>query len=102
MAYGRLPGTLSLCKDAAVLTHQNTVRKCRRLCQGPKAYHMPCRLPLVIEKLFIPILLGKQAGTSKGALYQRQQAEMKQQKRDVGGFRTLFWMVLLLNSLFST
>ena len=29
-----LRGTLSLCKDAAVLTHQNTVRKCRRLCQG--------------------------------------------------------------------
>ena len=45
---GSLPG---LGKDAAVLTHQNTVRKCRRLCQGPEDYHMPCRLLLCVEML---------------------------------------------------
>ena len=45
-----LMGTLSLCKDAAVLTHQNTVRKCRRLCQGPEDYYLLCQLPLCIDK----------------------------------------------------
>lgn len=30
-----LRGTLSLYKDAAVLTHQSMVRKDRRLCKGP-------------------------------------------------------------------
>ena len=45
-----LLGTLSLCKDAAVLTHQSTVRKCRRLCQGPEDYYLLCQLPLCIDK----------------------------------------------------
>ena len=36
MAYSSLRGTLSLCKVAAVLTHQGTVRKDRRLCQGTR------------------------------------------------------------------
>ena len=49
-AYGSILDTLSLCKDAAVLTHQSTVRKCRRLCQGPEYYHMLCQLPLCIER----------------------------------------------------
>ena len=49
IAYSSLPGTLSLCKDAAVLTHQRTVRKCRRLCQGPEDYYKLCRLLLGIE-----------------------------------------------------
>ena len=50
-SYRSLMGTLSLYEDAAVLTHQNTVRKCRRLCQGPEDYHMPCRLLLCVEML---------------------------------------------------
>ena len=33
-SYRSLMGTLSLYEDAAVLTHQNTVRKDRRLHQG--------------------------------------------------------------------
>ena len=45
IAYSSLPGTLSLCKDAAVLTHQSTVRKCRRLCQGPEDYYMLYAMP---------------------------------------------------------
>ena len=42
-------GTLSLYEDAAVLTHQNTVRKDRRLHQGPQDFYMRFRLLLVIE-----------------------------------------------------
>ena len=50
IVYDNLLGMLSLCKDAAVLTHQNTVRKCRRLCQGPEDYHILSLLPLGIGK----------------------------------------------------
>ena len=49
-AYTSLPGTLSLYEDAAVLTHQSTVRKDRRLHQGPEDLYMPSPLLLVIEK----------------------------------------------------
>ena len=53
-----LLGTLSLYEDAAVLTHQNTVRKDRRLHQGPEEFYPPSptvhlhsfsfRIPLMI------------------------------------------------------
>ena len=59
IVYGNLLGTLSLCKDAAVLRHQNTVRKCRRLCQGPEDYHILSLLPLGIEKLFTLFIMFK-------------------------------------------
>ena len=52
-------GTLSLYEDAAVLTHQNTVRKDRRLHQGPKDLSIICPLLLCIEKPFYSYLLHK-------------------------------------------
>ena len=44
-----LEGTLPLYEDAAVLTHQNTVRKDWRLHQGPQDFYLLCRLLLGIE-----------------------------------------------------
>ena len=46
-----LLGTLSLYEDAAVLTHQNTVRKDRRLHFSPILYR---GLSLKARKSFIP------------------------------------------------
>ena len=50
-AYRSLMGTLSLYEDAAVLTHQKTVRKCWRLHQGPEDFYMRWLLLLGIEKV---------------------------------------------------
>ena len=48
LLYRSLMGTFALYEDAAVLTHQNTVRKDRRLHQGPKDYYMAA--PTVYRK----------------------------------------------------
>ena len=47
--YRSIPGTLSLYEDAAVLTHQNTVRKDRRLHQGLEYFYISWLLLLGIE-----------------------------------------------------
>lgn len=47
-AYRSFGDTLSLYKNAAVLTHQRTVRKCWRFYQGPQDFYMPCLLLLGI------------------------------------------------------
>ena len=47
--YRSIPGTLSLYEDAAVLTHQNTVRKDRRLHQGLEYFYISWLLLLSIE-----------------------------------------------------
>ena len=102
-AYGSLLGTLSLCKDAAVLMHQNTVHKDRRLCQGPKDCHMLCRLPLCIERPLSVALEGYRYVwiyfkyvPKEGNIYQKVQVEMKQQKRDESGPAALFLMAISL------
>ncbi len=45
----RLVGTLSLYENAAVLTHQSTVRKDRRFHQGPQAFYLLLNPLLAIE-----------------------------------------------------
>ena len=54
MAYRTLLGTLSLYENAAVLTHQNTVRKCWRLHQGPEESYMPSST--VSRKPLLPVI----------------------------------------------
>ena len=46
----RFVGTLSLYKNAAVLTHQRTVRKDRRFYQDLQVFYLHCRLLLGIER----------------------------------------------------
>ena len=108
-------GTLSLYENAAVLTHQRTVRKDRRfhkahkttrstaspycVSKGPRRKSLPGRCACADSRRFRCIL---EELSAPAFHFLRVWPETKQRKRDEGGLAALIVMGLLLNSLLKT